>query len=203
MIFSPNISKLHLSHQPDPFYLLVMSLSQRLLFWFLSSTKMVLRKSLTWVPIFMVIVIVASMPFVQSSRTREFSSLSLSIEVFHFFLMHFYHSICVGLQGRTKMAENTAAMAKVCIVDHKRHVKEKGKIPFLRSYFSNVYPFHVLIDLFVFSTKMVFFFSKKKLFIYLFCLFGKGISNPGCDIWKWRSFCSHCRRLSKGSSSWT
>uniref|UniRef100_A0A2N9HFD8 Uncharacterized protein n=1 Tax=Fagus sylvatica TaxID=28930 RepID=A0A2N9HFD8_FAGSY len=47
---------------------------------------MVLRKSLTWVPTFLVILIVASMPFVQSSRTR--------------------------LQGGTTMAENTATMAK-------------------------------------------------------------------------------------------
>jgi hypothetical protein len=80
------------------------------------------------------------------------------------------------------MAENTATMTKVCIVDHKKHVKEKGKIPLLLSYFSNVYPFHALIDLFVFSTKMVF-FSLKKV-IYLFILF----------VWK-RDFKSRLRYL--------
>jgi hypothetical protein len=54
-----------------------LSLSQSCLFWFLSSTKMALRKALTF-PIFMVMLMVASIPFVQSSRTREFNPLSLS-----------------------------------------------------------------------------------------------------------------------------
>jgi len=38
---------------------------------------MALRKALTF-PIFMVMLMVASIPFVQSSRTREFNPLSLS-----------------------------------------------------------------------------------------------------------------------------
>ena len=81
------------------YFLSCLSLTTKLAFFgFLSSTKMAFRKSLTWVPTFLVILLLASIPFLQSSRTRELvSSLSLSLSWSCFLLFvnaYIYHSMC-------------------------------------------------------------------------------------------------------------
>lgn len=126
------------------YFLSCLSLTTKLAFFgFLSSTKMAFRKSLTWVPTFLVILLLASIPFLQSSRTRELvSSLSLSLGVvFYFLLMHIFTIQCAGFQGGTTMPENTAELMRQVYIyfDHKKHVKVTifiiRKIPFLLLFF--------------------------------------------------------------------
>lgn len=106
---------------------LSLSLSQSCLVLFLSSTKMAFRKALTF-PIFMVMLMVASIPFVQSSRTREFNPLSLSNThpLTCSFLYVFYHQRA-GLQGRTTMAESTARVVAQVLLTIKSMSKKRER----------------------------------------------------------------------------
>lgn len=120
---------------------------------------MAFRKSLTWVPTFLVILLLASIPFLQSSRTRELvSSLSLGAVFFlHFVNAYIYHSMCTGFQGGTTMPENTTKLMrqvyiyliiKTCQRYHFYNQKDTIFGSFLSlSYLSNVHPLHEMVFL--------------------------------------------------------
>lgn len=138
----------------------LLSLTTKLAFFgFLSSTKMAFRKSLTWVPTFLVILLLASIPFLQSSRTRELvSSLSLGAVFFYILLMHIFTIQCVQVSKVEQQCQKTQPnwwdrytyilIIKTCQRYHFYNQKDTIFASFLSlSYLSNVYPLHEMVFL--------------------------------------------------------
>ena len=155
-------------------FLSCLSLTTKLAFFFfgfLSSTKMAFRKSLTWVPNFLVILLLATIPFLQSSRTRELvSSLSLSWSCFLLFVnAYIYHSMYRFPRWNNNARKHSQTDGTGMHIFWS-YIKSMSKIPFLQSerYHFCFFSFTVL-----FFQCVPFTWNGLSLKKVLFILFGK------------------------------